>query len=530
MRSAMLDDRDVLQFNDARSCKLWLTGLPLANVAIAHREIVIELAKLDEAPVAALERLKILEVLREPVAFLQDQLRSVWIGRTLPLNHAELETWTRALSLWRAMAVGYRRCLKAYDEDNREIAEHAPLVCQRCLYYLARQAADFHSAYRQVDAALWEELHELYEYAAERGFATRKVRDKLDRDDQTSTCSARYAHALLADQANPFGLTAEELELVDRLLDKWSKKVSFTADYDDAEGDHKLAVDLAGRAGAQHIGASPSGRGVRYLGVKALSKSLRKRITLLREGYPPDELGLGNDDAGHASELLTTLYNQWCGDGHGRRFPRRDASGEAGICTGIPSIHYFVGERIFTAPDQHRGYTAQENRDLQTFGHIRAQTVEAQAAQLGFALERWQLFNESVTGFGLFRGRDSAIRVGHRQLIAIRAADAAGFTLCVVEWLRHDSKLQLHLGVRTIAGTPRPVAARGTSGSQKFAAALLLEEMPALHEPASLLLAGGPHVAGQEIELYDDDISKVKIVRTLEKGRDFERVAFEPLA
>ncbi|MDQ3196442.1 MAG: hypothetical protein M3Q32_08820 [Pseudomonadota bacterium] len=531
MQTTLSATEDGLLFHDARSCKRWLSALALTNAQLAHREISAQLAKQQEAQLSGLERLKILELLREPVAFVQDQYRKIWAGKAFPLTNAEQSQWADALVLWRLMSGAYRRCLKAFDDGNREIAEHAPLICQRCLYYLVRQAAEIHSVYRQVDAAFWQDLHELYEYAEEQGFATRKVRDKLDRDDQTSTCSARYAHALLADLANPYGLNQKQTALLDRWLDRWSKKVRLVAAYGDDDEDHKLAVDIAGRSGAQHIGIAPSGRSLRYLSVKSLSKSVRKRIALMREGHSPAELDLGDDGAEQTiAALLTMLHNQWCGSGHTRSFPRRETSDQAEVCTGIAAIHYYVGERIFAPPDHLRGYSVQEHHDLQVFGHIRGQTIEAQAAQLGFACERWRLFNESAAGYGLFRNEDSAMRIAHDQLIAVRSAGVGAFAIGAVQWLRHDSAMQLHLGVRILAGAPLAVAIRADGAGHRFTQALLLAEIPTMHTPASLLLPLGMMASGQTLELYTGRSMRVRLGAVLEKGSDFERITLEVIA
>ncbi|MGI9046294.1 MAG: hypothetical protein ACR2FI_05810 [Burkholderiales bacterium] len=531
MQTTLSATEDGLLFHDARSCKRWLSALALTNAQLAHREISAQLAKQQEAQLSGLERLKILELLREPVAFVQDQYRKIWAGKAFPLTNAEQSQWADALVLWRLMSGAYRRCLKAFDDGNREIAEHAPLICQRCLYYLVRQAAEIHSVYRQVDAAFWQDLHELYEYAEEQGFATRKVRDKLDRDDQTSTCSARYAHALLADLANPYGLNQKQTALLDRWLDRWSKKVRLVAAYGDDDEDHKLAVDIAGRSGAQHIGIAPSGRSLRYLSVKSLSKSVRKRIALMREGHSPAELDLGDDGAEQTvAALLTMLHNQWCGSGHTRSFPRRETSDQAEVCTGIAAIHYYVGERIFAPPDHPRGYSVQEHHDLQVFGHIRGQTIEAQAAQLGFACERWRLFNESAAGYGLFRNEDSAMRIAHDQLIAVRSAGVGAFAIGAVQWLRHDSAMQLHLGVRILAGAPLAVAIRADGAGHRFTQALLLAEIPTMHTPASLLLPLGMMASGQTLELYTGRSMRVRLGAVLEKGSDFERITLEVIA
>ena len=56
-----------LQFSDSASCKRWIEQLTLTNVQLTQQALTGQLTSLGAAHVAPLERLKILEALREPV-------------------------------------------------------------------------------------------------------------------------------------------------------------------------------------------------------------------------------------------------------------------------------------------------------------------------------------------------------------------------------------------------------------------------------------------------------------------------------
>ncbi len=58
-------------FTDSSGCAKWLKSLPLINVGPSHVRLLGQLDELNAYTIAPAERLKILELLREPVSFVQ---------------------------------------------------------------------------------------------------------------------------------------------------------------------------------------------------------------------------------------------------------------------------------------------------------------------------------------------------------------------------------------------------------------------------------------------------------------------------
>ena len=61
----------------------------------------------------------------------------------------------------------------------------------------------------------------------------------------------------------------------------------------------------------------------------------------------------------------------------------------------------------------------------------------------------------------------------------------------------------------------------------KFIQAFLLPEIPALKEPATLVLPHGWYGPNKQLELHIDDTLIVRLTQIIDRGADFERVAFE---
>ena len=211
-----------LQFADSASCKRWIEQLTLTNVQLTQQVLTGQLASLGAAQLAPLERLKILEALREPVHFVQGESSKRYAGRPLPLEDGEAAMWNNVIALWQEMSHNYQQCLRAYREGDLAIAPHAALITMRCLRLLGCQMLDHYRVYRQPPGALWRALHELYSFAESHGFARIRVQDSFSKRDPDSSCAESYVQVLLAHLANPFALSVRQMAFVSRWLERWA--------------------------------------------------------------------------------------------------------------------------------------------------------------------------------------------------------------------------------------------------------------------------------------------------------------------
>ncbi|HTP95053.1 MAG TPA: hypothetical protein VMK05_04350 [Burkholderiales bacterium] len=515
-----------LQFNDAQSCVRWLESVPLTHAPHAHELIATQLGLLNGSTLPALERLKILEALREPVLYIQGELAKSYLGKPVPLSIVEFSVWTGVTELWQIMHRGYRQCLHAYRAGERDIAPLGALVCLRALQYTNLGMLERFRIYRDAGEELWRQLHEIYAFAEARGFAGLPADEGVRGAQPSSTCTAVYAHALLAALGNPYALTSRQMEIMFRWLDQWRDTVGLAREPLPADAGPALAVDLRGSAGAVASREIAPGADARYLNLEQLSKTLRRLLGLLRQGQSPGQLGLGRDLGQPGCEkLLTLLYIQWCGAGTGRINERTQAARSVLVCGGMHATHFHVGGKPFRQPGASR--TREEESDLHLFGHVTERTLRSLVSQPSAASESWQLVNQNAAGFlGLVRPADLDTRIAHLQLVAIKREAGSGFQAGVVQWMKAEDNGELFVGVRLLPGAPRAVAIRGTGAAVapgRFERAVLLPEAPELQAPASLVMAPGTFQPGRFFDLYTDRASVVKVNRLIERGADFER-------
>ncbi len=515
-------------FTDSSGCAKWLQSLPLINVGPSHVRLLGQLDELNAYNVAPAERLKILELLREPVSFVQKEHSKKFSSRPAPLAKPEREIFDNVCALWDALSYGYQHCLKAVAGGASGTS--AALIGQRVLWCTGQKMIACYQAYQDVGEREWKLLHGVYALVEDRGVAGNEVAHPNHKSRQT-TCTETYAQVLLIDLANPGKLTPRQIELISLWLERWTPKVSIgPIPATPGDGVAPLIVDLSGAAGASR--RTPEGDRTRVLDIHELGSSVRKRVGLLRKGETPAALGLGEDvTAPLAESLLTMLYRRWCEDKQGRAHPRHSTSGTAQICSGMAAVHYFVTGRVFAVRGGPQKISQVQHEQIATLGRVATRHEDEPGSPPDFPVETWQIRDESASGLRLARVDPAAnSRLALGQLLGIRLADAKAFLLCTVKWLSVSAEFELRIGVQILPGIPQGVAIRAAGAdAAQTTPAFLLPAVAALQAPETLVLRAGFFKPNREIEVLTDRPGKLRLASVVDRGADFERVTFEAL-
>jgi len=517
-----------LQFSDSASCRRWIEQLTLTNVQLTQQALTGQLTSLGAAHVAPLERLKILEALREPVYFVQGESSKRYAGRPLPLDEGEKLVWSNVIALWQEMSLNYQQCLRAYREGDLAIAPHAALITMRCLRLLGATLLDHYRIYRQPPGTLWRALHEMYSFAENHGFARIRVQDSFTQRDPDSSCAESYVQVLLAHLANPFALSVRQMSFVSRWLERWANLIGLATQPLPTSPIPALVVDLSS-SDSVNVGIDVETKPhCRYLDLEQLSKTLRQTINLLKQGQSPGQLGLGEDARQPGCEnLLMLLYVQWCRAGTARAEDRSEGEEPAKVSFGLLGAHMHVGGgREFRQPGD---LSSREKQDLDTYGYVTRPEHDTGAGPGSpQVLESWQILNHSASGFMCMqREPEGRGRVSHNQLLAVRRAGGKHFHVGMVQWLRMEENGEIHCGVRLFPGAPQAISVRPSNfapgGNGRYERALLLPEVATPATPATLILPAGWFQSGRFVEVFSDRKQVAKLLNLLEKGGDFDR-------
>ena len=502
----------------------WLVHLPLANSPHAQAVLTRQLELLAGTALSLDQRLRIIEVLRDAVLFVQQECLRHFSARPLPLNAAERTACEASLALWRMLETNYLLCLQ--NSLAGQLPDQAAVAAQRAVAAKTGELFAQIAAGRLPSAAYWFRLHQIYRAAETLQVTLRTVADEFSTRPGT-TLAAAYVEPLLLAAASPHELTPRQVAMVARWARRWAETVSILAEPPRTTRTPPITIDLSNGA-AISATDNPNGADLRWLDVTDLRKSLKRRLQALANGESPESLQLGSDCVQpDCEELLRRVYRLWCkGEASSIREPGPATDCE--LASGFPAIYFFVTGEVFSQPDASGRLGKREHEEIATFGGVLIRRREEDKQRC--VDERWQARSEAIAELRLSRSLEQGgARIGRGQLLAIHPSGTSGFMLAVVRSAAiSPDENQLRLGVHLLPGVPSALALRPTGlavGNDPFCPGFRLPAL--LQEPASILMPSGYFRAGRIIETYTDLSRQVRLTKLLERGADFERAAFE---
>ena len=535
------DDRANPVFRDAASCKKWLAQFQLTNLQLAHSLLLTEINELNRYPLSGLERLNTLELLRDTVRYVQEGYAKKLVAKPLPLSESELIAFLAIVQLWQAMALGYQRCLQTHLTGDKQLARHGALLCQRSLRYSGLAIFEHLRTGYEIDGRLWRQLHSLYAIAEERGLLFEKVPDPQSENSPPNksqpTCHDTYLTTLLTSYARPAELSRAQLQLLGSWLPQWCGILIVERSYTASKGDAQpLAFDLSDSPhGLQPARIVKAGESMRYLAMVPLSKLIRVKTILLQQGKTPQQVELGELGSNRECiELLTFLHQCWCEDRDMRFVARNQADQRALLYYNPGRIYAQLTGKAYKPPAKSAEHDSAARKQIETFGRVLQDSPDRKAAETGSPLETWHIDNETILGAQLTRAGTSGGQLSRHQLVALRTGDAESYALGVATWVKIMRTGQLRVGVRYLPGKVDPVTLQAAgpdrTTSDKSAPAFLLQAVPALNIPPSLVVTRDWFKPGQVVEVLRPHGEKqnVKMGFSVEHGTDYERVSFTP--
>ena len=511
-------------FLDEAGCAAWLAALPLSSTSFAQQAVHDHLERLARSEVAPIERLRICERMREAVFYLHRELAKRFIDRPLPLTDAEQQAWNHVLRLLVALWENYSAALRPLLDNDPQMDGWAARTVQRGLFVGKEVVRLYGQARRQPSKEHWEEIHAWYRFAEMFDVASLALRDKLLPYAEAISCYSTYSHALLLARADPCAMSAAEWDLTDRWLQGWARK--FFPDSAMRTSEHVLlVVDVMQGAGlATWDDAPDSGPpSLRYGSPDKLSVSLLQRQKRLRSGATPAELGLGdNITAAAAEKLLSHLYERWCTLSVAQGSPSGDQP--VAVCGGgLYAIYFRLIGRTFSGESTRDRLTYRAVEEEATFDSIPDHDSRRDQAEKDWPWESW---NGDLLGFGGSLERGIA---GNRWQLnqAMIARDPTGRISCgYVSWLGEVGGM-LRIGIRLWPGEAGALIIRAASGVAREEPAIPAIALPGIgREPSSLLLPPRYFQAGRRIETSGMPKRSFRLLKLLQRGADFERVAY----
>ncbi len=515
-----------LAFADAEGAAEWAKSLPYTNVTQVYDAVFGQIKAMSAADFLPRERATIAEIMRDQVAHLHTELARRYAGKAQPTADRELEAAEQSIALWQALWDQYSACLKPLLEGDPDLVGVKPKILQRGLY-VGKQLVVVHGlARRALPPAIWHELHAYYRLAEMLECAVTAVSDDLMPNGVGISCYSTYSHALLLGLADPCAMSVKQIELADRWLAMWARKVFPYAQQRESEGP-VIVVDLDTAAGASLEVAAPrqARASMRFGYPGKLGTSVRGRLKRLQTGANPAELQLGHDcSVEQCTTLLGYLDSRW------HQLPRRTSElprSTIELCAGGVGAAYFrVGGRTFDRRDPLGRLSFQGAQHLQTLGALTDYDRGKEDAERTWVWERWQ---------GAYEWREAhvlhASATRHKwqleQLATLR--DDERVRLGYVTRVALNSSDGIELSLRLWSGNPKTIALRPLSNAMTEdppLPGLLLPETP--EDKPFLILPPRTFNPSRVLRSLDAGPEhRYRLTRLLQRGVDFERIAFE---
>ncbi len=528
-----------MDYRNPAECLAELSRLHPLDVDGTRTTLDRMIASLLDAMPAANQHLEVLEAAREQIALVQAEYARRYAAHPLPPDSEENNTLLGVVGLWQNMARSYAQITRQ-DAPHGTLAEQLPLLIQRRLQYTGLALLEYLRAHRAVPRGLWVDLHECVVLAEQSGKLRIRVSDPLNEVWRAQSPLEAYITVLLVDLANPFGRTEREFNLICKWAQRFAPYCNIDADVDRSRH-AAYALDLTLDHALRPLGLLTPSASLRCFDSSRLAGQIQATFGQLKQGVSPASLGLGGDcPASTAARLLVSLYRPWGLASAGRRFPRRGAKGTASLCGDWLAIGYHVAGQVFEQPKALDGIKSlRSDISLMTFGerapevsHPRtAADRERRAEELGFACVRWQVADQSVTGFRLVQMHEHE-RLEHHQLIGIRPPDSEHFLLARISWLMYRNDGVMEAGVQVLPGLPQVIAARiltlQVGNRTPYSQAFLIPGSAPLKTPDSLVLPHGWFQPNRVLEVFrKETLVQYRLLKSLAQGPNFDQVSFE---
>jgi cyclic-di-GMP-binding protein len=517
-----------LLFADGDSASKWAKTLSFMPISQAQQAMVGQLHALAAADLSARERAKIAEILREQVGHLHTELARRYAGKPQPEGERETEAIDQAIALWQALWQQYSTLLKPLIEGDAELQGVKAKILQRGLFVGKQLVVVYGLARRAMPGSVWHELHAYYRLAEVLDCAVTAVTDEQMPFGVGTSCYSTYSHALLLALADPCAMSVRQIELTDRWLGQWSRKLFPYAQQRESEGP-AVIVDLDSASGAllAPFGpkAAPSAFRFGYPG--KLATSVRGRLKRLAAGANPGELQLGQDvSVEQCVALLSHLEARWW---HVGRPASDDADESLEIATGGLLCAFFrVGGRTFEREEKIDRTFHGAQQHLKSLAALTHYDRHKEEAERDWPWEKWHGRYEWRDA-SMKREDDGRYRWSLEQLIV--AKDDERTRLGFASRVERGPAGELALALKLWPGTPRALTMRPVSTSMAEEAplpAILLAESP--EDRATVVMQPRAFTPGRVLRSTDAGPErKFRLTRLVQRGADFERVAFEDL-
>ncbi|WP_417538662.1 GTPase [Marinobacter sp.] len=520
-----------------KAFKAWIDQLPMANIGEVSRQLYHAIIELNHLFLAPQQRLQFLELVRDKIHFVCNELSRHYLGLAIALPEKQRKIANLSQALQLHLAGGYKLCLlEALDEGgldkNRKLIATA---IHRATSELASTILRSHQLYCPSPAQSWLECHRMFRFAHRNKLTEMAVEDSTLKLRQASTVADSYKRLLLLGCARPNQLRQTELLQAYDLFEGWTAHSQCGTNIGE---DSLFVVNLERdnspvyRSLLEHKPGDESfGFDTRELATM-ISASLDAR---LRQQPAPDTLKI----PGNVNETLLTHLSQALGILAKRNFNRIASQGTLEVCVGLTAAHYFIaGEKSFTefvtgndnGPEDEENVFIRKSRKREdawgsahdvapsdehlhaadtpinfrgSFGNTPTPTTDKNRPKSHSTL----LVNTSPGGYCVSWEASVPPSMQAGEILGVREQRSHPWSIAVVRWIRQVKNHGTQIGIELLAPSGSPCGVRliqKVGNSSEYLRGLLLPEISVVNQAATLITPRLPFQPGSRVSMLHD--------------------------
>jgi hypothetical protein len=463
---------------------------PSAASALAE-----QLKRLNSARIRIGARHEVTERLLGAVSIVLPHLDARLAGARVPLSGDEQAGAKLADELLACLATSYKILLVEQARRLFGLASsgRALLPVQRTMALLARRLVLSYRTYASAPKGVWQEMHELYQFANRRGLANRVL------EPGAATPSNVYKQALLLAFANPLRFMHGDLDIALALVERHGDRAHLTPSKDKQSGGGLFVIkphrDVPGYAMVKHRHPALHSNDLMFdAGPVAQSLVLQSmdESGSSDTASPPASL---DEHRGRTKSVVARLVGDW-GSTPTRRISRLRTHARVDILVGLSAIWSFLNRAGSEEPSS-----------------------------------EWIVTNESPRGFALLHTGGTVAPVYVGEVVGLRATGSTACHICVVRWVLSDNPEHIEVGLEEIATSARPVLVRLSDESAESEPALLLPDATADQPGPTLLTSVLPLDSTCEVSIGELQAKlRVQPTRILERTASVQLVQFSSVS
>ena len=520
-----------------KAFRAWTDQLPMANIGEVSRQLYHAIIELNHLFLAPHPRMQFLEVIREKIHFVCNELSRHYLGLAvaLPEKQRKIANLSQALQLH--LAGGYKLCVLelidngGLEKNRRQIAN----ATHRAIYELAATILRSHQLYCPSPARSWLECHRLFRFAWRNKLSFIQVEDDTLQHRSTSSVADSYKRILLLGCARPNQLRQSELLQVYELFESWTDHAGCGPDIGD---DSLFIVNMETDNPPMYrslLDRKP-GDGNFGFDTRELSAMLSDTLHARREHK---ETNHGLTVPAKISDTLLTHLSQALGILAKRNFNRIASQGSLEVCVGLTATHYFIaGEKTFTefVNGNDNTYQDEENPFIRAsrqkqdawsgahdaepgndrllsadtpinfrgkYGNAQSPGIDKNRPKSHHCL----LVNTSPGGYCVAWESNVPPSLQAGEVLGVREQKSHPWSVAVVRWIRQIKNHGTQVGIELLAPSASPCGVRliqKIGNSSEYLRGLLLPEISVVNQSATLITPRLPFQSGSRISLLHD--------------------------